>query len=62
MKDCPPGFRGSLKSTRSAIQSTGVRGALLGINTYPFYLNLGIVTLFAAVMLLIGSILFSRMK
>jgi ABC-2 type transport system permease protein len=40
----------------------GVRGALLGINTYPFLMNLGIVTVFAAAMLVLGSILFSRMK
>jgi len=40
----------------------GVRGALLGMNHYPFAMNLGILTLFAAVMLIIGSILFSRMK
>ena len=40
----------------------GVRGALLGIHAYPFYLNLGVITLFAVVMLISGSILFSRMK
>ncbi len=40
----------------------GVRGALLGIHSYPFYVDLGIITLFAAVMLITGSILFSRMK
>jgi ABC-2 type transport system permease protein len=40
----------------------GVRGALLGLHAYPFYVDLGIITLFAAAMLILGSILFSRMK
>jgi len=40
----------------------GVRGALLGIHTYPFYVDLGIITLFAVGMLILGSILFGRMK
>ncbi|HQF85407.1 MAG TPA: ABC transporter permease [Smithellaceae bacterium] len=40
----------------------GVRGALLGISNAPFYINLAVVTLFAAMMLAIGCILFSRMK
>lgn len=40
----------------------GVRGALLGIHTYPVYLDLGIISLFASVMIVIGSVLFSRMK
>jgi ABC-2 type transport system permease protein len=40
----------------------GVRGALLGINRYPYWADLGIITLFAAIMLVVGSIMFSRMK
>ena len=40
----------------------GVRGALLGVANTPFYINLVVVTLFAAVMLAVGCILFSRMK
>jgi len=40
----------------------GVRGALLGISNAPFYINLAVVTLFAAIMLAIGCVLFSRMK
>lgn len=58
----PSWLSGLVKVNPLSYTVDGVRGALLGINTYPFYLNLGIVTLFAAVMLLIGSILFSRMK
>ncbi|MDD3249563.1 MAG: ABC transporter permease [Smithella sp.] len=40
----------------------GVRGALLGMSRYPYWADLGIVTLFAAVMLIVGSVMFSRMK
>jgi len=40
----------------------GVRGALLGVNQYPFYVDLTIIALFAAAMLIVGSILFGRMK
>ncbi|MEM2869352.1 MAG: ABC transporter permease [Thermoplasmata archaeon] len=40
----------------------GVRGALLGLNTLPIYLDLGAVALFALLMILLGSWLFSRMK
>jgi len=40
----------------------GVRGALLGLNTHPVYLDLGLIVVFAIAMLIIGSILFSRMK
>ncbi len=40
----------------------GVRGALLGINSFPLYIDLGIITIFALVMLAAGSVLFSRMK
>lgn len=40
----------------------GVRGALLDVHVFPFYIDLGIITLFAACMLLLGSILFARMK
>jgi len=40
----------------------GVRGALLNVNVFPFYLDLGVITFFAITMLLLGSLLFSRMK
>ena len=40
----------------------GVRSALLGISVNPFYLNMGVILFFAAAMLIIGSVLFSRMK
>ena len=40
----------------------GVRGTLLNVNVFPFYIDLGVITFFAALMFLLGSILFSRMK
>jgi len=40
----------------------GVRGALLGLNTHSIYLDLGLISLFALAMIVIGSVLFSRMK
>ncbi len=58
----PSWLTGLVKLNPLSYTVDGVRGALLGLSAYPFYMNLGIVTLFAAVMLFIGSILFSRMK
>jgi len=40
----------------------GVRGALLGLNTFPLYADLGVIALFAVAMVLAGSAAFSRMK
>jgi ABC-2 type transport system permease protein len=40
----------------------GVRGALLGLNMRPLSLDFGIILLFAVMMIIAGSILFSRMK
>jgi ABC-2 type transport system permease protein len=40
----------------------GVRGALLGVNTFPLYVDLGVIAVFAVLMILAGSALFSRMK
>jgi ABC-2 type transport system permease protein len=40
----------------------GMRGAILGMSTFPVMMDLGILLGFAAVMLGIGSIAFSRMK
>lgn len=58
-----PSWLGSLvKINPLSYTVDGVRGALLGVSIAPFYVNLGVVTLFAAVMLVAGSILFSRMK
>ena len=40
----------------------GVRGALLGLNTHPMYLDFGLILVFALAMIVVGSVLFSRMK
>lgn len=40
----------------------GVRGALLGLNTFPLYADLGVILSFAVLMILAGSVAFSRMK
>jgi ABC-2 type transport system permease protein len=40
----------------------GVRGALLNVSTFPFYIDFGVITFFAVIMFLLGSVLFSRMK
>jgi ABC-2 type transport system permease protein len=40
----------------------GMRGVILGMSTFPVMMDLGILLGFAAVMLGIGSIAFSRMK
>jgi ABC-2 type transport system permease protein len=40
----------------------GVRGALLHVNAFPFYIDFGVITFFALIMFLLGSVLFSRMK
>jgi len=40
----------------------GVRGALLGLNTFPLYADMGVIILFSVMMILAGSAAFSRMK
>jgi ABC-2 type transport system permease protein len=40
----------------------GVRGALLNVTIFPLYLDIAVITFFAAIMFLLGSVLFSRMK
>ena len=40
----------------------GVRGALLGLNTFSLYADLSVISFFAVLMVLAGSALFSRMK
>ncbi|HOJ51687.1 MAG TPA: ABC transporter permease [Syntrophales bacterium] len=40
----------------------GVRGALMGIHTHPLTLDLAVLSAFAIIMVLTGSVLFSRMK
>jgi ABC-2 type transport system permease protein len=40
----------------------GVRGALLGLNTFPLVADLGVIFIFAVLMIMAGSAAFSRMK
>jgi len=40
----------------------GMRGVMLGISTFPVLLDFGVLLGFAAGMMVIGSIAFSRMK
>jgi ABC-2 type transport system permease protein len=40
----------------------GMRGVILGISTYPIMMDLGVLLGFAAAMIVIGSIAFSKMK
>ena len=40
----------------------GMRGTMLGISSFPVIMDLGVLLGFAAVMIVIGSIAFSRMK
>lgn len=40
----------------------GVRGALLGLNTFPIWADVGAIALFGVLMILLGTWLFSRMK
>jgi ABC-2 type transport system permease protein len=58
----PSWLTGLVKINPLSYTVDGVRGALLGMNNYPYIMDLGILLLFAAAMLIVGSILFSRMK
>ncbi|MFO7569609.1 MAG: ABC transporter permease [Smithellaceae bacterium] len=58
----PSWLAGLVKINPLSYTVDGVRGALLGMSVHPFYMNLGIIMLFALIMLVLGSILFSRMK
>ncbi len=40
----------------------GMRGAMLGTSTFPVIMDLGVLLAFAGVMIVVGSIAFSRMK
>jgi hypothetical protein len=39
-----------------------MRGAMLGMSTYPVVMDFGVLLGFATMMIVIGSIAFSRMK
>jgi ABC-2 type transport system permease protein len=58
----PVWLRGVVNLNPLTYTVDGVRGVLLGLNTFPFYVDLGVITIFAALMIITGSALFSRMK
>jgi ABC-2 type transport system permease protein len=58
----PAWLQGVVKLNPLTYTVDGVRGALLGLNTLPLYVDLGVITVFAVLMILVGSALFSRMK
>jgi ABC-2 type transport system permease protein len=58
----PIWLQGLVKLNPLTYAVDGVRGALLNVTIFPFYVDLGVITLFAVIMFLLGSILFSRMK
>jgi len=58
----PHWLHGIVKLNPLTYTVDGVRGALLGLNTFPFYVDIAVITIFAVLMILAGSALFSRMK
>jgi ABC-2 type transport system permease protein len=58
----PVWLHGVVKLNPLTYTVDGVRGALLGLNTFPLYADLSVITFFAVLMVLTGSVLFSRMK
>jgi len=55
-------LRGLVKINPLTYAVDGVRGALLNIHIFPFYVDFIVVTFFAVIMFFVGSVLFSRMK
>ena len=58
----PIWLQGLVKLNPLTYAVDGVRGALLHVNIFPFYVDFMVITFFAVVMFLLGSILFSRMR
>jgi len=58
----PVWLRGIVKINPLTYTVDGVRGSLLGLYSFPLFVDIGVITCFATLMLLVGSILFSRMK
>ena len=58
----PAWLHGVVKLNPLTYTVDGVRGALLGLNTFSLYADLSVITFFAVLMVLAGSALFSRMK
>jgi ABC-2 type transport system permease protein len=58
----PLWLQGLVKLNPLTYAVDGVRGALLNLHAFPFYIDLSVIILFAVMMFLWGSFLFSRMK
>jgi ABC-2 type transport system permease protein len=58
----PAWLHGVVKLNPLTYTVDGVRGALLGLNTFSLYAALSVISFFAVLMVLAGSALFSRMK
>jgi ABC-2 type transport system permease protein len=58
----PVWLQGLVKLNPLTYTVDGVRGALLGLNAFPLYVDLSVIAFFAVLMVLVGSALFSRMK
>ena len=63
VSDKLPGWlQGVVRLNQLTYTVDGVRGALLGLNTFPLYADMGVIILFSVMMILAGSAAFSRMK
>jgi ABC-2 type transport system permease protein len=58
----PVWLQGLVKLNPLTYAVDGVRGVLLNVNIFPFYVDFIVVACFAVIMFLLGSVLFSRMK
>lgn len=58
----PAWLQGLVKLNPLTYAVDGTRGALLSMNIFPLYIDFIVIIVFAAIMLVVGSILFSRMK
>jgi ABC-2 type transport system permease protein len=58
----PVWLQGAVKLNPLTYTVDGVRGALLGLNTFPLYTDIGVIAFFAVLMILAGSVMFSRMR
>lgn len=58
----PVWLQGLVKLNPLTYTVDGVRGLLLNVNIFPFYVDFIVVTFFAIIMFLLGSVLFRRMK
>lgn len=63
VNDQLPGWlQGVVKLNPLTYTVDGVRYALLGLNAFPLYVDIGVIVFFAMLMIITGSALFSRMK